>query len=159
MELIVIAALAANRVIGRHNTIPWHIPEDMAHFKNATMGHPVIMGRLTYCSIGGALPGRRCIVVSTTPSFQPHPDCIKADSLEAALALCTGAAKVFVIGGAQLFRAALPLADTLILSRIGQPFAGDVLFPDFSDHPFVLVESHPLPSSVPVVIMTYRRIR
>jgi dihydrofolate reductase len=158
VELIIIAAVSANRVIGRHNTIPWHIPEDMAHFKTTTMGHPVIMGRLTYCSIGGPLPGRHCIVVSGTPSFQPHPDCDKVPSLQAALALGKGAAKVFVIGGAQLYRAALPLADVLIVSWIGQEFAGDAFFPDFAEQPFTLVDSRPLAAALPVTIKTYRRI-
>ena len=158
MELIIIAAVAANRVIGRHNTIPWHIPEDMAHFKATTMGAPLIMGRRTYLSIGGPLPGRRCIVVSRTPSFAPHPDCAKVATLEAAIALCGKAAKAFVIGGEQLFRAALPLADTMILSWIGQAFEGDALFPDFTDQPFALVASRPLPAALPVDIRTYRRI-
>lgn len=158
MELIIIAAVAANRVIGHHNTIPWHIPEDLTHFKTTTMGHPLIMGRSTYLSIGRPLPGRRCIVVSTTPSFHSHPDCAKVASLDAAIARCAGMAKAFVIGGEQMFRAALPLADTLILSWIGQAFEGDTLFPDFTDQPFVLVDSRPLPAALPVTIAIYRRI-
>ena len=159
MELIIIAAVAANRVIGRHNTIPWQIPEEMAHFKTTTMGHPVIMGRLTYESIGGPLPGRKCIVVSQTPFFHPHPDCVKADSLAAAIAHCAGADKVFVIGGSRLYKAALPLADTLVISWIDQAFAGDAYFPDFSGQPLRMVESRSLAALFPVRIVTYRRIR
>lgn len=158
MKLIIIAAVAANRVIGHHNTIPWQIPEDMAHFKNTTMGHPLIMGRLTYLSLGSPLPGRRCIVVSQTASFHPHPNCDKVDSLESALVLCSSAAQAFVIGGSRLYAAALPLADTLILSWIDQNFEGDTFFPDFSGQPFSLVASRPLTAALPVTIKTYQRI-
>ncbi len=167
MELIIIAALAGmagtagnpanRRVIGRHNTIPWRIPEDMAHFKATTMGHPLIMGRKTYLSLGAPLPGRRNIVISANPRFRPHPDCLTAASLPAALALCGGADKVFVVGGEQLYRAALPLADTLILTLIDQEYEGDTFFPDFSDLPFRLVDSRPLGAAMPARVNTYRR--
>lgn len=158
MELIIIAAMAANRVIGRQNTIPWHIPEDMAHFKAITMGHPLIMGRKTYASIGAPLPGRSTIVVSANPQFRPHPDCTVVSSLDAAIALCAHAEKAFVIGGEQLFRAALPLARTLILTLIDREYEGDVYFPDFADQPFLLVDSRILAASVPLTINTYRRV-
>ena len=158
MELIIIAAMAANRVIGCNNTIPWQIPEEMAHFKTTTMGHTVIMGRKTYESIGGPLPGRRNIVVSANPSYRLHPECTLAASLPAAISLCGQAEKVFVIGGAQLFRAALPLAQTLILTVIHQDFAGDAFFPDFSDQPLQLVGSRELAARLPLTLMTYRRI-
>lgn len=157
MELIIIAAMAANRVIGCHNTIPWRIPEDMAHFKATTMGHPLIMGRKTYASIGQPLPGRRIIVVSGNPDFRPHPDCTAVASLTAAIACCADADKAFVAGGEQIYRAALPLAQTLILTVIGRDYAGDVFFPDFSDYPFVLIDRRDLPAALPVVIETYRR--
>jgi len=157
VELIIIAAVAANRVIGHHNTIPWKIPEEMAHFKTTTMGHPVIMGRQTYISIGGPLPGRRCIVVSGTPSFTPQGGCEKAASLEAAIGLCENEAKVFVIGGSQLYEAALPLADTLVISWIGKEFTGDAYFPDFTGQPFVEAESRTLAADLPVIITLYRR--
>jgi len=158
VELIIIAAVAANRVIGRHNTIPWQIPEEMAHFKTTTMGSPLIMGRLTYESIGGPLPGRRCIVVSTSAAFRPHPACEKAASLAAAIDLCRDAKQTFVIGGSTLYQAALPLADTLIISWIGQAFAGDAYFPEFSEDDFVQVDSRNLFTTVPVTITVYRRI-
>jgi dihydrofolate reductase len=161
VELIIIAALAGmaanRRVIGLHNTIPWRIPEDMAHFKATTMGHPLIMGRKTYLSLGAPLPGRRNIVVSANPRFQPHPDCLTAASLPAALALCGDADKVFVVGGEQLYRAALPLADTLILTLIDGDYEGDAFFPDFSDLLFRLVDSRPLGAAVPARVNTYRR--
>ena len=155
MELIIIAAIAANRVIGRHHTMPWHIAEDMAHFKATTMGHPLIMGRHTYDTIGGPLPGRRCIVVSRTAAFQPHPTCTKVESFQEALSLCIDAAKVFVIGGGQLYQAALPLADTLLLSWLDWEVDGDVFFPAFDHLNFVLVDSQPLAPGV--TLSTYLR--
>ncbi len=157
MELIIIAAVAANRVIGCNNTIPWTIPEEMAHFKRITMGHTLIMGRKTYESIGSPLPGRRTLIVSNTPSFHPHPDCTVATSLAEAIALSRPAEKVFCIGGEQLYRAALPLAHTLILTMIGQEYSGDAFFPDFSDQPFRLVDSREIAAAVPLTIQTYRR--
>jgi dihydrofolate reductase len=144
MELIIIAALAAHRVIGFQNTIPWRIPEDKAHFKTVTMGYPLIMGRRTYESIGHPLPGRRNIVISCAPLFRPHADCAVVPSLSAALDLCQQDVKVFCIGGGQLYRAVLPLADTLILTVIDLHVPGDVFFPDFSDQPFSLVASSSL---------------
>ena len=158
MELIIIAAVAAHRVIGWHNTIPWQIPEEMAHFKSTTMGHPLIMGRQTYISIGGPLPGRRCIVVSRSPAFTPQGGCEKVASLEAAMARCSCSSKVFVIGGSQFYAAALPMADTLIISWIEKNFEGDAYFPDFSGQPFVEVGRRNLAASLPVTISTYRRV-
>jgi dihydrofolate reductase len=158
MELILIAAMAANRVIGHRNSIPWRIPEDIHFFKAVTMGHPLIMGRKTYDSIGRPLPGRKMIVVSANPLYRAHPDCTVVSSLDAAIALCADAEKVFVIGGEQLYRAALPLAHTLILTLIDGVYEGDTYFPDFADQPFLLVDSRVLAASVPLTINTYRRI-
>lgn len=153
-----IAAMATNRVIGCNNTIPWKIPEEMAHFKRTTMGHTLIMGRNTYESIGAPLPGRRNIIVSANPSFRPHPACIVASSLPRAIALCQQAEKVFLIGGEQLYRTGLPLAQTLILTVIDQDFAGDAFFPDFSDQPFYLIGMEEIAASLPLTILTYRRL-
>ncbi len=157
MELIIIAAMAANRVIGCHNTIPWHIPEDMAHFQRTTMGHTLIMGRKTYESLPGPLAGRRNIVLSANPGFRPHPDCEKAASLGEALALCQGTEKVFIIGGVQLYRDTLPIAHTLILTVIGKAFPGDIFFPDFSDLPWRLIDSRKIAADLPLTVMTYMR--
>jgi dihydrofolate reductase len=157
MELIIIAAMAIGRVIGSHNTIPWQIPEDMAHFKAVTMGYPVILGRRTYESIGGPLPGRQTIVVTANPSFHPHPDCTVAASLTEAIRCCQGADKVFIAGGVRLYREALARADTLILTVIDHVYQGDTFFPDFSDSSFVLTSSQPLAAAVPVRIETYHR--
>lgn len=157
VELIIIAALAAHRVIGFQNAIPWHLPEDRAHFKAVTMGYPMIMGRRTYESIGHPLPGRRNIVISSAPLFRPHPICTVVPSLSAALDLCQQEVKVFCIGGGQLYRAVLPLADTLILTVIDLHVPGDVFFPDITAQSFSLVASSSLTLDPPSRVEIHRR--
>jgi dihydrofolate reductase len=129
-QLCLIAALASNAVIGAAGGLPWRLPEDLKRFKALTMGHPIIMGRRTWTSIGRALPGRRNIVVTRQRGFVA-PGAEVAASLEAAIALCADAPIVFVIGGAELYAAALPIADALELTEIDAPFQGDTLFPRF----------------------------
>src|SRR5260221_3655445 len=108
-KIYLIAAVAANGVIGREGQLPWHLPEDLKHFKRLTLGHPIIMGRRTWESLGRALPGRDNIVVTRTPGYDA-PDAAVASSLEAALALCSGELVAFVIGGQQLLAESPPLA-------------------------------------------------
>ena len=158
MELILIAAMANNRVIGRGNALPWHLPEDLAHFRAVTMGHAVIMGRRTHESIGRPLDGRLNIVLSRDPAYRPGPGCRQAGSLREALLLCAEFAQVFLIGGVQLFREGLALADTLILTRIDADIDGDVFFPDLDADAFRLVDSRPMPAALPMTIHTYQRI-
>lgn len=127
----IIAAIAANGVIGSGNALPWRLPEDLKRFKALTLGHPVIMGRKTFESIGRPLPGRRNIVVSRNPAFAAD-GCEAAGSLAAALASCTGTTdEAFVIGGAQIYADALPLADRLYLTEIRMDYPGDARFPAF----------------------------
>src|SRR4051794_30529828 len=116
-RIYLIAALAANGVIGVDGKLPWHLPEDLKHFKKLTLGHPIIMGRRTWESLGKALPGRENIVVTRTPGYAA-PGAAIATSLDAALALCVGEPVVFVIGGHQLFVDSLPLAAGLALTEI-----------------------------------------
>jgi dihydrofolate reductase len=123
-----VVAWARNRVIGRAGTLPWHLPEDLRRFKQTTLGHPIVMGRKTWDSIGRPLPGRRSIVITRNVHWAAA-GCETAASLEQALAMCQGAPEVFVIGGAQLFARALPLAQRLILTQIDADFEGDVFFP------------------------------
>jgi dihydrofolate reductase len=127
-RLSLIVAVARNGVIGRDGTLPWRLPEDLAHFKRTTLGHPVIMGRRTWESIDRPLPGRRNIVVSRTPGFAPAGAEVASD-LDAAVALCADSAEAFVIGGAQLYAAALPLAQRLIVTEIDADFDGDTFWP------------------------------
>ncbi|MBS0352560.1 MAG: dihydrofolate reductase [Proteobacteria bacterium] len=131
--LALIAACARGGVIGIENRLPWHLPEDMKFFRETTRGKPVIMGRKTWESLPDAfrpLPGRLNIVVSRNPDFQAAGGRVVA-SLEAALAAAGDAEIAFVIGGAELYRQALPLADRLLLTEIDRDYAGDALFPDF----------------------------
>ncbi len=156
-EIILIAAMAANRVIGKDNTIPWDIPGEQARFKQVTMGHALIMGRRTWQSIGRPLPGRHNIVITRNHSFQAQGAQV-AHSLDQGIALCTNEKKVFVIGGEQLYRLALPLADTLILTILPEPIAGDAWFPQFSSQTFSLVGSEQVDAPTPYTINTHQRI-
>jgi dihydrofolate reductase len=129
-RVFLVAAVAANGVIGARGKLPWHLPEDLKHFKALTLGHPVIMGRRTWESLGRSLPGRENIVVTRTAGYVAAGASVAA-SLDAALALCAGEPLVFVIGGAELYAAALPLAAGLVLTEIQRDFEGDTRFPAF----------------------------
>jgi dihydrofolate reductase len=130
-KVYLVAAVAANGVIGRHGHLPWHLPEDLKHFKRLTLGHPVIMGRKTWESLNGRpLPGRDNIVVTRTAGYEA-PGAAVASSLDAALALCAGEGVVFVIGGEQLFAESLPAAAGLVLTEIHRDYEGDVSFPKY----------------------------
>lgn len=128
-RLTLIVAAAENGVIGRDNRLPWHLPDDLRRFKRLTLGHPLIMGRRTFESIGGPLPGRRSLVLSRDPGYRPHGVEVYGN-LDAALAAVTDADEVFVIGGAALFERALPRADRIQLTRVHGHIDGDVRFPD-----------------------------
>lgn len=117
-ELHVIVARASNGAIGRNGQMPWHIPADLRHFKTTTMGAPVIMGRKTHQSIGRALPGRRNIVLTRDAHFAPAAGCQVCADLSQALRLCADASRVFVIGGDQIYRLALPLASCAWVTHV-----------------------------------------
>jgi dihydrofolate reductase len=134
MQLHLIFAKARNGVIGKDNSLPWHLPEDMAHFKRVTMGCPVIMGRKTWDSIPPRfrpLPGRVNVVVTRQPGWQEN-GAQPASSLEDALHFCEQFAHVWVIGGAQLYAQALPFADSAVVTEIDADFAGDAYAPQFA---------------------------
>jgi len=128
--LAVIAAVAANAVIGDGNRLPWHLSDDLKRFRALTTGHAVIMGRRTWESIRRPLPDRQNIVVTRQPGYRA-PGAEIAASLECALALVRLPAPAFCIGGGQLYREALPRATRLHLTEIRRAFAGDVTFPAF----------------------------
>lgn len=127
-RIYVVAAVSRNGVIGANGKLPWHLPEDLKHFRKLTLGHPVIMGRRTWDSLGNALPGRENIVV-TRSANRDTPGASVAVSVEAAVALCAGEPIAFVIGGAEIYAAALPLASGLVLTEIHQDYEGDARFP------------------------------
>src|ERR1700704_6955966 len=123
-RIYLVAAVASNGVIGVDGKLPWHLPEDLTHFKTLTLGHPIIMGRRTWESLGKALPGRENLVVTRTPGYNA-PGAAVATSLGAALALCAGESVVFVIGGHQLFVESLPVAAGLVLTELFRDYEGD----------------------------------
>ena len=157
-EVVLIAAMAANRVIGRGNEIPWHVPGEQARFREITMGYPIIMGRRTWQAIGRPLPGRRSIVLSRDPAFRAEGAEVVAD-LEQGLDLCRDEDKVFIIGGEQIYRLALDRADTILLTVLSHCVAGDVFFPRFSSRDFVLVKSDEISDKYPYLVEQYKRIR
>ena len=156
MEVIIIAAMAANRVIGRGNTIPWHIPEELQWFKATTMGHALIMGRKTHESIGRPLPGRATFVISRDPS-RSFPGCTTVQGLPQALALCAEQEKVFIAGGAQIYTQALPLTDTIILSVLDQEIEGDTFFPAIPEQDFIETNRTTIPGPLSYTRITYQR--
>lgn len=127
-RVTLILARARNGVIGAKGGLPWRLPEDLAFFKRTTMGHPIVMGRKTWESIGRPLPGRRSIVVTRDPDFTASGAEV-VHSLAEAIACCRTADEIFVIGGAQLYADALPRADRLLLTEIHADFDGDTLLP------------------------------
>ena len=137
MRLIAIVAMSSNRVIGHAGKLPWHFPEDLKFFKRTTLGHPILMGRATFDSIGRPLPGRQNIVLSHT--MAPRGDVRVIRSPDELPQVCGDAETVFVIGGARVFAELLPRCDGLYLTWITAPYEGDVLLPHF-EHLFRLKE-------------------
>jgi dihydrofolate reductase len=131
MEVIIIAAMAENRVIGKGNALPWSLKEDMAHFKELTMGCPCVMGRKTWESLPKRpLPGRVNIVISRSLAAETTPEATVLSSLQDAIQYCAGHEKVFICGGASIYREALSLADKIELTVIHRQYDGDAFFPE-----------------------------
>lgn len=128
-KVTIIAAMARNRAIGLDGEMPWHLPAELKHFKESTMGKPIVMGRKTWESIGRVLPGRQNIVVTRNPSFQA-PGCTLAGSLELAMDLAQGE-EVMIIGGGQLYQLAMAAADRMILTRVDCEPDADTWFPEW----------------------------
>jgi dihydrofolate reductase len=128
MNINLIVAIDEKNGIGKNNLLPWYLPADLKHFKTITTGHPIIMGRKTFDSIGKALPNRRNIVISRQSGLK-IPGIELCSSLNDAIELCKVENDVFVIGGAQIFEQALPLANVLYLTIIHEDFDADVFFP------------------------------
>ncbi|MBO1272754.1 dihydrofolate reductase [Shewanella sp. 4t3-1-2LB] len=136
MRIALIAAMANNRVIGKDNQMPWHLPEDLRHFKQVTMGKPVVMGRRTYESIGKPLPGRQNIVI-TRNSDMTIPGVTMVSSLSEAFDQANVCDELMIIGGGQLYAEALPCADILYLTQISLDVDGDTYFPSWDDGQWV----------------------
>jgi dihydrofolate reductase len=130
-RLSLIVAMARNRVIGRDGKLPWHLPADLKRFRALTMGHHILMGRKTWESIGRPLPGRTSIVITRTPGYAAAGATV-VHSLSEALESARGDSEIFVVGGAEVYRDALPLADRIYLTELQADFEGDVAFPEIA---------------------------
>ena len=138
-----IVAHDKNRVIGYENKMPWHLPGELQYFKEQTMGKPMIMGRKTFDSIGRPLPGRRNIVITRNENYKAEGIEI-VTSLEEALRLTGDVAEVMVIGGEQIFKMVLPLADRLYITHIEHEFNGDTFFPTYGGEWSLISKSEPI---------------
>lgn len=150
MTISLIAAMSENRVIGRGGRIPWRLPDDLRFFMRTTMGHPLIMGRRTYESLDGALPGRRTIVLTRRPGWKAGGTggtggAETAPSLEAALELVATEPEIFIAGGEEVYREALAVADRILLTLVHSVVEGDTFFPPIDERAWRLAHSveHP----------------
>ncbi len=144
MRLKLIVAYARNRTIGRDNTLPWKLPGDLAHFKRTTLGCPIIMGRKTWDSLGRPLPGRRNIVI-TRDASRSSPDVSFVPSLAAAIALVSNVEQAFIIGGAQIYQEALPIADDVIATEVQAEIDGDAFFAKLDSNQWIETSRSPQP--------------
>jgi dihydrofolate reductase len=154
-----IVAMSENRVIGVENRLPWNIPEDLKRFKKTTSGHPIIMGRKTFESIGRPLPNRTNLVITRNRGYQAE-GAVVCGSLREALewaGRAPGSNEIFVIGGGEIFREALPLADRIYLTLVEWPFEGDAFFPDFDEAKFSVRERERLSDNPPAVLRVLER--
>ncbi|PYI51226.1 dihydrofolate reductase [Paenibacillus flagellatus] len=158
-RIAMIVAMDRNRLIGRDNKLPWRLPADMAFFKRTTMGHPVVMGRKTYESIGKPLPGRTNIVLTRDPAYKAE-GCTVVRTAEEAVRAAAGEG-LFVIGGSEVYALFFPLADTLYVTEIGETFEGDAHFPAIDPSEWEVAERRPgtvdEKNAYPHAFLTYRR--
>jgi dihydrofolate reductase len=151
----IIVARSRNGVIGKDGKLPWHLPEDLKFFKEKTMGFPVIMGRKTWESIGKPLKGRQNVVLTKNPSYEVK-NAIKVSSLEEALTLFTG--DIFIIGGATLYKQALPLANKVWITEIDKDFEGNAVFDKLDEKEWKLIWEEKHQSSLPFKFQCFERI-
>jgi dihydrofolate reductase len=138
-KIAIVVAMADNRVIGRDNRLPWHLPADLRHFRQVTVGKPVVMGRKTHESIGRPLPERTNIVVTRDRSYQAQ-GCIVVHSIESALKAAGDREEVMVIGGTDFYQQLLPKADRIYLTLVHTQFEGDARFPELDEREWREVE-------------------
>ena len=143
MRLSIVVAMDSNRLIGKDNGLPWHLPADLAFFKKLTTGNTILMGRKTFDSIGRPLPNRRNIVITRNADIE-ITDCEVVNSIEKALSLVQSETEVMVIGGAKLYQQILPIADRLYITQVEGEFDGDTYFPHYDENDWLEVscESH-----------------
>lgn len=156
-EIIIIVAIARNGIIGRQGKLPWHLPSDLQHFKETTMGCPLIMGRKTFDSIGKPLPGRDNIILTRNRSRE-FPGCLRMHSLQEAIDYCKGQKKVFVIGGGDIFKAAMSVTDTIIVTALERDVDGDVYFSEIDPEQFKVTERTEYNEEEIYTIIRYERM-
>jgi len=158
--LSIIVAMAKNRTIGIHNTLPWRCPEDLRHFKALTMGHHIIMGRKTFDSIGKPLPGRTTVVVTRDRQLQ-IAGCLMAHTLREAIQLCANDNQTFIVGGADIYSQSIDFVDYLYITEIQLDVEGDAHFPAFDTEKWQEVAREvchqTLPQSLEYHFVTYHR--
>jgi dihydrofolate reductase len=156
MIISLIAAMSEERVIGREGKLPWHIPADLARFKSLTMGHPVVMGRKTFESIGKPLPGRRNIILSRT--LQQIEGCQIVRSLPEAISAAEGAEEIFICGGEEVFRQALPLCQRIYLTIVHEKYQGDTFFPELPQSFIELQKEGRQDCTPPITFLVYEKV-
>ena len=156
MHISIIAAMSENRVIGQRGSIPWDIPADRQRFKSLTMGHPLIMGRQTFESIGRPLPGRTTIILTRQREYRAE-GCLVAPDLESALMMTGDADEVFICGGGEVYREALSRAERIYLTVVHGEYEGDAFFPAIPDD-FLEAGREEAEEPVPCVFVIYRRL-
>ena len=161
-DIIIVAALAENGAMGKQNDLPWHLPKDFAHFKALTSGHPIIMGRKTLESLPGKLKDRPHIVISKNPEYQPKFDIEGlATSIKEAVDQCEDST-VYIVGGAQIYALALPLATKMVLTHVKATVEADTFFPEFSASDWRITNRESFPAdernAYDFEIVTYERI-
>ncbi|MCM3169077.1 dihydrofolate reductase [Peribacillus frigoritolerans] len=138
-----IVAMDQNRVIGKNNKLPWHLPADLQYFKKVTMGHPIVMGRKTFESIGRVLPGRENVIVTRNQEFKAEGCVVLHDIAQIKRFADNHEEEVFVIGGAEIFKEILPFTDRLYITEIHEIFEGDTFFPEIDENEWDEISSNP----------------
>ena len=158
--ITLIVAYSANRTIGRANMLPWRLPGDLAHFKRSTLGHPIIMGRKTWTSLGRPLAGRSNVVITRNAQFAA-PGAIVVPTLAAALAACGDTDEAYVIGGAQIYALALPFAQRILATEVHAEVEGDAFFPCLPSYAWREVARQPQPpeAGYNYDFVTYERLQ
>ncbi|WP_458355106.1 dihydrofolate reductase [Peribacillus frigoritolerans] len=136
-------AMDQNRVIGKNNKLPWHLPADLQYFKKVTMGHPIVMGRKTFESIGRVLPGRENVIVTRNQEFKAEGCVVLHDIAQIKMFADNDDEEVFVIGGAEIFKEILPFTDRLYITEIHETFEGDTFFPEIDENEWDVISSNP----------------
>ncbi len=142
-KISIVVAISTNHAIGKNNQLLWHLPADLKHFKEITTGHPIIMGRKTYDSIGRPLPNRRNIVITRNKDLQ-IAGVEMVSSVEEAISLCKQENEVFIIGGAEIYKHALPLTNRIYLTTVHQHYEADAFFPELDENEWLTIaqEAH-----------------